>query len=315
MSWADYTHAKHFGDGIFRPYSDFLADVLLELDNLLAAEPTFAGSIVPFATRDTILVLGESVSFVAISRSAHRHYPLFATYHWGNLWQTDERAMIAKLGLPLDGAKQIAHLDLDNHLATALDFVDPIVFSVPSVFQPKPDTPEVTARAKSITEAARILLAVERRRYEVMLEMNKPKEIFLSHKSFDKALVREIAQTLEVIGFHPWLDEDKMKAGANLERAIRDGFANSCAAVFFVTPHFTDEGFLATEIDYALAEKRAKGDRFAIITLLLQDSTGKFGSVPQMIKQYVWKEVEPIQIIRTIVESLPLRMEGPVWRA
>ena len=144
--------------------------------------------------------------------------------------------------------------------------------------------------------------------------MEKPKDIFLSHKSIDKGLVRETARTLSAIGFHPWLDEDKMKVGANLERAIRDGFTTSCAAVFFVTPHFVDDGYLATEIDYALAEKRSKGDRFAIITLLLRGTDGTFGTVPQMIRQYVWKEVEPTEVTRIIVDSLPIRMERVVWR-
>ncbi|MGA9665347.1 MAG: toll/interleukin-1 receptor domain-containing protein [Gallionella sp.] len=146
------------------------------------------------------------------------------------------------------------------------------------------------------------------------MEMDKPKEIFLSHKSTDKTLVREIAKTLSMIGYAPWLDEDKMKAGANLERALREGFSNSCAAVFFVTPNFIDEGYLSSEIDYALAEKRSKGDRFAIITLLLSGPDGSVGTVPKMIQQYVWKQVEPIEITRTILESLPIRMDRVVWR-
>ena len=314
MSWSDYTNAKHFGEGIFRPYSDFLADVLLALDNRLASQPEFGRSVTPFPMRDTILVLGEAVSIIAVSRESHRHYPLFSTYKWGNLWKTDEPALVSKLELSVDGARRIANADLDSHLQRALNFVAPIIFSVPTVFLPLANTPQNEVRSRSVSEAAEILFFEERRHYDAMHELNKPKEIFLSHKSVDKALVREAAATLEVIGFQPWLDEDKMKAGANLERAIRDGFASSCAAVFFVTPNFSDQGFLATEIDYALAEKREKGDRFAIITLLLRGSDGGFGVVPQMIKQFVWKQVDPSQITRIIVEALPVRMERVVWR-
>ena len=86
MSWSDYTHAKHFGSGINRPYSDFVADVLLQLDNQLAADPTFARSVIPHPIRDTILILGEVVSLIAISQASHRHYPLFATYKWSEFW-------------------------------------------------------------------------------------------------------------------------------------------------------------------------------------------------------------------------------------
>lgn len=177
-----------------------------------------------------------------------------------------------------------------------------------------PSTPEAETRDQSVASAAKLIWTVERQHYEEALELERPKEIFLSHKSADKKLVREVAQTLNSIGFVPWLDDNKMKAGANLERSIRDGFSSSCAAVFFVTPNFIDEGYLATEIDYALAEKRAKGERFAIITLLIRGQDGMIGTVPQMISQYVWKAVEPVEIVRTIVEALPIRMERIAWR-
>lgn len=309
MSWSDYTHKKHFSSGIYRPYSDFLADILLDVDNRLASEPAFARSLVPFPTRDTLFVLGESVSIVAISRVSHRHYPLFEVRKWNDFWTTSEPEMIAGLGLSLKDASRLSRPPLDAILSADYSFVDPIVFSVPSLFQAQPNTPAAEARNRGISSAADLIWSFERKRYENMLEMEKPKDIFLSHKSANKELVREIARTLGAIGFQPWLDEDKMKAGANLERAIRDGFTNSCAAVFFVTPDFVDDGFLATEIDYALAEKRSKGDRFSIITLLLRGANGTFGTVPQMIRQYVWKEVEPVAVTRTIVESLPIRME------
>jgi hypothetical protein len=97
------------------------------------------------------------------------------------------------------------------------------------------------------------------------------RKIFLSHKSVDKPLVREYHRILQLLGFEPWLDEDTMFAGAELERALLQGFKDSCAAVFFVTPNFSDENFLATEVNYAIAEKRNKGDRFAIITLAFSE--------------------------------------------
>ena len=61
-----------------------------------------------------------------------------------------------------------------------------------------------------------------------------------------------------------------MDAGSELERAILQGFKDSCAAVFFVTPSFQDEAYLATEVNYAIQEKREKGDRFSIVTLVFR---------------------------------------------
>ncbi|WP_287824867.1 toll/interleukin-1 receptor domain-containing protein [Clostridium sp.] len=81
-------------------------------------------------------------------------------------------------------------------------------------------------------------------------------KIFLSHKGIDKTRVRDFKNTLELIGFEPWLDEDAMNAGVELERGIRRGFTDSCAAIFFVTPNFVDEDYLSSEVNYAIAEKR-----------------------------------------------------------
>jgi hypothetical protein len=52
-----------------------------------------------------------------------------------------------------------------------------------------------------------------------------------------------------------------MAAGVELDRGILQGFNDSCAAVFFVTPRFKDENYLATEVNYAMIEKRKKGAR------------------------------------------------------
>jgi TIR domain len=62
-------------------------------------------------------------------------------------------------------------------------------------------------------------------RHEMALGL-APMKIFLSHKGFDKPLVREFATTLSLLGFDPWLDEDAMPAGTNLERGILKGFAD-----------------------------------------------------------------------------------------
>jgi hypothetical protein len=111
-----------------------------------------------------------------------------------------------------------------------------------------------------------------------------PKEvkIFLSHKSVDKPLVYRYYDALKEVGYDPWLDKPNMAAGANLERELLRGFAESCAAVFFITENFKDEKYLATEIDYAIRQKRKKGHKFAII-ILRYDNTA---SVPELLQRH-----------------------------
>jgi hypothetical protein len=139
--------------------------------------------------------------------------------------------------------------------------------------------------------------------------------IFLSHKGADKPLVRDFYETLLSLGYHVWLDEDALSAGAELERGLLEGFKKSCAAVFFITEQFRDEGFLATEVNYAIQEKRSKGKRFAIISLVFDNGRGSKGSVPDLLKQFVWKEPKTqLEALRVILRALPIRIIGdPEW--
>ena len=140
-----------------------------------------------------------------------------------------------------------------------------------------------------------------------------PMKIFLSHKGADKPRVREFKKTLEQLGFDPWLDEDAMRAGTELERGILKGFSESCAAVFFITANFKDENFLASEVNYALSEKRKKGDKFAIITIVFDAASRS--NVPDLLHQYVWKEpVSDLEAFREIVAALPVQVGDVRWR-
>ncbi len=140
-------------------------------------------------------------------------------------------------------------------------------------------------------------------------------KIFLSHKGSDKNTVIDFVHTLKLLGYDPWLDEDAMPAGTALDRGILRGMQESCAVVFFMTPSFADEGYLETEINYAIQEKRARGDRFAIVTLRLADGDGKTATVPDLLKSYVWKTPRTrLEALREIVRALPVTVGRVQWR-
>lgn len=148
------------------------------------------------------------------------------------------------------------------------------------------------------------------------VEDQMPKKAFLSHKSgADKAMVRRYKEALHAVGVTGWLDEDAMPAGTELERGLLAGFKESCAAVFFITPRYRDEGYLATEINYAIAEKRKKGDRFSIITLVIGDADGRAGEVPELLQPYVWKTpATELEGFSELMRALPIAT-GPVhWK-
>jgi TIR domain len=148
-----------------------------------------------------------------------------------------------------------------------------------------------------------------------LVNMNSPTKIFLSHKGSNKSLVRDFDSTLKILGFDTWLDEDAMHAGVEVERSILQGFKDSCAAVFFITPEFKDENYLATEINYAIAEKREKGNKFSIITLVFKDETENVGEVPPLLKPYKWKEPDTqLEAIREIIKALPIKSDSVEWK-
>jgi hypothetical protein len=136
--------------------------------------------------------------------------------------------------------------------------------------------------------------------------------IFLSHKSVDKPLVYRYYNALKTLGFEPWLDEPDMPAGVNLERELFRGFEESCAAVFFITENFKDEKYLATEVDYAVMQKRKKGNKFSIITLRYSNAA----PVPDLLTPYTYKTVSnDLEGFYELVRALPIEL-GPVrWKA
>lgn len=145
--------------------------------------------------------------------------------------------------------------------------------------------------------------------------LNFPQKIFLSHKGIDKPVVREYHSLLKELGFDPWLDEDAMAAGEALHRALLKGMQDSCAAVFFVTPNYVDDGFLEQEIDYAITEKMKKREKFSIITLALPEKEGERGEIPEMLKRYVWKTPEShLEAFREIIRALPITSGVKTWR-
>lgn len=156
-------------------------------------------------------------------------------------------------------------------------------------------------------------LALQKHEYALGLI---PMKIFLSHKGVDKPKVREFKKTLQSIGFDPWIDEDAMPAGAKLERSLLQGFKDSCAVVFFITENYVDEGYLATEVEYAVAEKRKKGDKFSIITLVYKQNVQNRLQVPELLQPYIWKEpANDMEALREILNALPIKVGDAYWRS
>ena len=174
--------------------------------------------------------------------------------------------------------------------------------------------PLISELSERVSKAADIATPEERALQAVSLSRipsAKEIRIFLSHKSVDKPIVLRYYNALKELGFEPWLDQPDMPAGTNLERGILDGFEKSCAAVFFITENFKDESYLAAEVDYAIAQKRKKGNKFAIITLRYPNAS----PVPGLLRPYIYTDVQnDLDGFYELVRALPVEL-GPIrWK-
>lgn len=135
----------------------------------------------------------------------------------------------------------------------------------------------------------------------------QPRGIFLSHRGVDSEFVREFKEVLEILKFEPWLDESSLHAGMPLEDSLVQGFKTSCAAVFFITPSFKESSWLESEIRYAMAEYRERGNDFAIIPLVFRDPDGSEGVVPELLRQFVYKQPgTQLAALKELIHALPL---------
>ena len=157
------------------------------------------------------------------------------------------------------------------------------------------------------TPEARDLQAVPLKRIPSSREVR----IFLSHKSVDKPIVQRYYDALKQAGFSPWLDDTDMPAGTDFERAILQGFEESCAAVFFITENFRDEKYLGAEVGYAISQKRKKEKKFSIITLHYPNAK----EVPPLLQQFIYKDItNDLEGLYQILRALPIEL-GPVrWK-
>nr|MBK7064143.1 TIR domain-containing protein [Deltaproteobacteria bacterium] len=145
---------------------------------------------------------------------------------------------------------------------------------------------------------------------EAIAVNERPHRVFLSHKSADKELVRRVHAALRELGFDPWLDDDAMPAGALTERALVDGIEQSCAAAFFVTSRFADEGFIATEIEHALHEQRNRPDLFKIIVIEM----GPGAMTPRLLSRFIHKRCDTeLEAFTEIIRALPVKVGTVHW--
>lgn len=170
-----------------------------------------------------------------------------------------------------------------------------------------------TEEAKSAKTAAGEEVAklfekwAEQRRHKV-----ENSRIFLSHKGINKPLVDKVDRALRLLNLKTWFDRDDLAAGDTLVRGVDDAFAGCAAAVFFISGEYVDAGVIRKEVDRAVHEAAMRGDQFRVIPLVLSQHGGSDDKVPTPLQTVVWKTVEDVEIVPTILRGLPATVQSQI---
>lgn len=163
-------------------------------------------------------------------------------------------------------------------------------------------------KANAGKAVAELMVQWAQRRYNDV-ELSR---IFLSHKGVNKPLVDKIDTGLRLLNLKTWFDRDDLAAGDALVRGVDNAFANCAAAVFFISGEYLDAGVIGKEIDRAIHEAAIRPEGFRIIPLVLRQHEGSDDRVPAPLKTLVWKTVDDVEVLPTILRSLPPEIQGLV---
>lgn len=104
-------------------------------------------------------------------------------------------------------------------------------------------------------------------------------DVFLSHSSKDKDIVRDIAERLKADGLRVWFDEWRIEPGESIPLAIEHGLENSERLVLCMSAHAFGSDWVTLE-HQAIRFKDPVNRQLRLLPLRLDDAEIK-GSLAQ----------------------------------
>jgi hypothetical protein len=95
-------------------------------------------------------------------------------------------------------------------------------------------------------------------RSEVARQKREP-DIFLSHSSRDKTIVRRLAEDLGFVQVDAWLDEWELQAGDSLHDVISSAMEKAAYVAVVLGDNYADSRWARDELKQALARERRQG--------------------------------------------------------
>ncbi|MFL6260356.1 MAG: TIR domain-containing protein [Thermoanaerobaculia bacterium] len=139
-------------------------------------------------------------------------------------------------------------------------------------------------------------------------------DVFLSHATADKPVVKELARILQKQGLKPWLDEWNLVAGKPWQEAIEEALVRCAACAVLFGPGTT--GPWQNEEMRAAIERQVMGGGYPVIPVLLPNAErGERSRLPAFLTRRTWVEfrgtIEDERALRALIAGIHGIAPGP----
>ena len=306
MDGLDFVRGDHLSiaEGCFLPRADLLGLIQARLHELVFKYPELKNYVPNMMDVDLYFTWDGDKFMLLISPEKRGHLPArgMETKHLPKL-RAEGRDVLGCIEDVVD----ISELQTTKEMFRAMQFTEG--FGAAGIFPAATydDTSKATKNGAGLAVAQLLIAWAQKRRHAM-----ENSRIFLSHKGANKPLIDKVDQTLRLLGLKTWFDRDDLAAGDPLVRGVDNAFAECCAAVFFLSGQFADAGVIQREIDRAIHEQAMRADGFRVIPIVLAQHGGYDDKVPAPLKTLVWKTVNDIDILPTILKALPESVKAQI---
>ena len=130
------------------------------------------------------------------------------------------------------------------------------------------------------------------------------KEVFISHAKEDYEIAEKIYDYLAQKGYLPWLDEKKLRGGANWDYEIKKALKDSTFVIILLSStSVRKRGYVQKEFKYAVEYSENKLiDDIYIIPILLDKC-----DIPDSLSRFQWIKIGNKNLFEEILNSLNFR--------
>lgn len=291
-------------DGCFLPHADLLGLIQSRLHEFVFKHPELKNYVPNMMDVDLFFTRDGDKFVLLISPEKRGNLPArgMETKHLPKL-REEGRDVLG----PVEDFVDISEVRTTKEMFQAMQFTEG--FGAAGIFPAGTydDTSKAKKEAAGFAVAQLMITWAQKRKHAM-----ENSRIFLSHKGANKPIIDKVDQALRLLGLKTWFDRDDLAAGDPLVRGVDSAFAECSAAVFFLSGQFADAGVIQREIDRAIHEQAMRADGFRVIPIVLAQHGGSDDRVPAPLNTLVWKTVDDVDIVPTILKALPESVKAQI---